>query len=337
MVGTGGDGGTISWWLRFNRVIVKQSRKYGGCFVGTGCTLTHFDECGFLAQGTGQVPTSTYYVYLSRCDKPFFNRCLFEGLSPADNHWVRLAGTADAVFDSCWFENDDPGYLVTPTYFIQLAALDGIQCVGGSIRHCRFIRGGNCMGHMSVLKLEPGGSLGFHIVGSGGVSVENAWNPATSSFKGPPHFDLGSDANSGAALSGSTFFKEPGSARVLQVGNAARASMQAGHALTRLHGADSAQIFNPNSDNPSMRQPGNLLMNWDLAGDGQVGCPMYRWGGTDPSPTWRLVNNAPTVTVSQRDARSNWAQGDMILLVTTTGQVVMQVRMDSGWKTVTLS
>lgn len=340
--GAPGDGGTISWWLRFNRVIAKQSKKYGACFVGLGCTTTYFNECGFLAQGTGQVPNSTYYAYLSGCAQPVFNRCLFEGLSSTNKAWVRLVGTADAVFDSCGFENDRPGDdPIPPTYFIQLAAADGIPCLGGSIRHCRFIRGGSCMGHMSVLKLEPGGSLGFHIVGSGGVSSDQAWDAPTSSFKGPLHFDLGSDTNSGAVLSGSTFFKEPGSARVLQVGNAARASMHAGHALTRLHGATTTQIFDPNSDNPSMRQPGNLLMNWDMAGDGQaVGCPMYRWGGTDAAPKWRLVNNAPTLTETQRDSRSSWVQGDMILLVANPAQpsqVSLQVRLDSGWKTVTLS
>jgi len=82
-------------------------------------------------------------------------------------------------------------------------------------------------------------------------------------------------------------------------------------------------------------------MNWDVPGTGSsVGSPMYRWGSTDlvpATPKWRLINNAPSLTQAQRDARTNWVQGDMILLLPGVGEPQLQIRLDSGWKTVTLT
>jgi len=67
---------------------------------------------------------------------------------------------------------------------------------------------------------------------------------------------------------------------------------------------------------------------------------MYRWGSTDTvpvAPKWRLINNAPTLTAAERDARTNWVQGDIILLAQPSpAEPLLQVRLDSGWKTILL-
>jgi len=331
--------GTLSFGLQFKRVRVHNSRRHGGLFIGSGCTTVSFEECDFLHQGAGEVPNSTYYAYLAGCDQPSFERCVFEGFSSTDKAWVRLFGTSDAVFDACLFENDPPPpTALPPTYFLQLKGVGGTPCRGGAIRHCRFVRGANCAGHMNVVKLEQGGSAGFHFVGSGGVSVDEAWDSNANQFRGLPHFDLGAESNTGIVVTGAPLFRDNATTRQLQIANPPRAASISTRSHARMPASTTSQLFSASFDDPAIRLEGNLVLNADLgSGNPGVACPMYRLGGTDQAPKWRLVNNAPTLTEAQRDARTNWVQGDVILMVPASGPLQLQVRLDSGWKTVTLT
>ena len=302
--------------------------------MGTGCTTTFFENCAFLGQGDGQVPNDTYYVYLGGCAQPVLTRCTFEGLSPTTKPWVRLFGSQDPVFDCCWFENDPPTNTTTPTYFINLAGAGR----GGAIRHSTFIRGDKCRGHMSILNAESGACHGLQILNPGGGSGAAAWNSGSNSYNGPPHIDLGGDSNPGIVVSGAGSFNDVGARRQLQIVNAPRAAAFAGRALDRLAGTTSTELFDQNSDDPARKQPGNVVMNWDIPGTGStVGAPMYRWGGTDSNPQWRLMNNAPSLTAAQRDARSNWVEGDFILVLDNNGVAAPQVRCNGTWRTVQLN
>jgi len=191
---------------------------------------------------------------------------------------------------------------------------------------------------MSVLKIESGGAHGLQILNPGGESAEASWNPLQNQYQGPPHFDLGGDTNVGVVISGAGTFRDVATNRQLQIANAPRAGAFTGRALGRLTGTTTTELFNPASDDPAMRQEGNLIMNWDLPGTGSaIGVPMYKWGGTATDPKWRLVNNAPSLTQEERDARTNWVDGDMILLLTTVGTPVLQIRYQNAWKNIALS
>jgi len=129
------EGGTLSLWVDLKRVRTVGSVRYGALFVGTGCTTTFFENCGFLVQGMGQVVNDTWYVYLAGCALPVFVRCTIEGQSPTTKPWVRMFGTVDPVFDCCWFENNGPSIPRDPTYFLNLA---------GGCRVARFDTAGSC-------------------------------------------------------------------------------------------------------------------------------------------------------------------------------------------------
>lgn len=325
-----GNEGTLALWVDLKRVHVANSQKFGACFVGRGSTTLTFEHCAFLGQGYSEVPSETYYAYLSACELPVFDRCTFEGLSPSTKAWIRMYGTTSPVFDSCWFENSKPSTATTPTYFLNL--VNG--CIGGAVRHCRFIRGDNCQHHMSIILIASQGASGLHVLNPGGLSGQEAWSNNDLAYAGPPHIDLGGDSNTGVVISGAGAFLDHTTIRQLQVGNTPRAAVISGRMLGRLTGTTSSELFNPTSDDPARHEAGNLIMNWDIVGNNDgVGAPMYRWGGSATSPQWRLANNAPTLTASQRDARSNWIQGDIILLSDVNGPTVPQIRIGSTWKT----
>jgi len=82
-------------------------------------------------------------------------------------------------------------------------------------------------------------------------------------FNGLAHFDLGGDPiggdpNKGTVLTGTPVLSDAGASRQLQVGNAPRAATFASQSLGRLPGTTSSDLFNPNSDNPSRHEQGNL-------------------------------------------------------------------------------
>lgn len=348
---TTNDAGTISIFVDCKRVRTEGSRRYGALFIGRGCTTLFFENCAFLVQGKGQTLAASHYAFLAECSMPVFTNCTFEGTSPDSNPWVQLRGTIDPVFDSSWFENNPPTLPTQPTYFLNFKhdlvdPSHPFPCRGGVVRHCHFVRAANCIGELRVIQLEAGGANGLQILNPGGLSAESAWDASNDTFLGPPHFDLGGESNTGIVISGASTFTDRASVagqvpvtRQLQAVNAASAAALTGRALGRLAGTTNTDLFNPTNDDPARKQRGNVVMNWDLGvGSAGIGAPMFRWGTSESNAEWRLMNNAPSLTAAQRDTRSNWSEGDIILLYDNNGvPSALQIRAGGSWRSITLS
>lgn len=327
------EGGTLSYWVEATRLRVWESRRYGLCFVGRGCTTTSLTNCAFLRVGEGQVPEphESYYAYVGGGIQVVFSRCTFEGWSPKTRAWVRLWGAQDAIFDTCWFEQDPlAGDPANVTYFLNFAN----RCLRGSVRACHFVRPVECKGMLKLVQLESDGATGLSIENPSAVSGDRSHDQIN--FKDPAQIDLGGHYNFDTRIIGSGGYSDLGWGTELpiQYFDVPSSSFMLGKALFKLPAVVDSDVNQPDQKLVEAQAivNGNMVMNWGLAGAGfDVGCAMYRWGGAQPG--WRLFNNVPSLTLAQRDARQVWVQGDMIY---NLDQDALEIRVGTTWRTIPL-
>ena len=332
---TTGEGGTLSFWVDCKRVRITGSRKYGDCFTGGGCTTLFFENCAFLGVGAGQVDASGYYVYVSGSVQTVFTHCTIEGYSPTSKEWVKLSNAISAIIESCWFEEDSHGATTsyTPTAFVYVAN----GCSGGAIRNCHFVRGGVNNGLLKCIKLASSGVRGLLISEPFAIS-----NTATRSTTSPfpyldtgGHVDLGGNDNADITIVGTGVVSDTTGLVPLQYTSMPATSNIIGRVLNKLPGVTDDVVVMASSDSKALAQVnGNLVLNWDLPLDSTaIAAAMYYWGGSQEG--WRLTNNLPTLTTTQRDNGNHaWVQGDMIYNSCTTK---LEIRVGTTWKTVTLT
>lgn len=346
-----GEGGTITIEVDIKRVRVKSSLKYGACFTGGGCTLLRFESCAFIAQGAGQNGSAagSYYVYVSSTVQAVFEQCTFEGKSPTTLEWVVVSAAEDTQFDTCWFE-DDGGAAYTPTYFIRMRP----TCRGGGILNCHFVRDSDNGGLMKLIQLDAGTSIA---PGVSGLTICNPYaisakptldtsNPNLPVFHDPNQIDLGGDTNSDLVVVGSGILWDQGvpgdperRAYAIQYSNVPRLCIMSGAVLAKAPRLSDPELLTNSAGSVDRalvaRQDGNVLLNSSLAATGPVAPALMvrATPGYGAGASWQLANNAPSMSTSDRDARANWQQGDIIY---NTSALRLEVRIGSAWKGITL-
>jgi len=332
-----GEGGTLSFWGDIRRVRVTQSRKYGALFTGGGCTTLFFDNCAFLWMGVDQAQETSYYAYLRKTVGAIFRNTTFEGSSPPApsgegsppfNPWIRIIGCQSTTFDTCWFENDpqpgvpDPNvdpYL--PQYFIHLAGdVLAARNMATHLVRLHLVRGGNNHGGMlRLVYCDAGASQGLCIdsplviattpVESGGQMIDSA--PVV--LNG----ESNTDANEAIVVTGSGLVQDdqgqlwPLLFTTIPSNSIVGSSEALKLPVTAVSRLTSGSNAAPNL--PMLEQSGTLaIVDLDLGGASpNAAALMSFWGGRNPG--WRLANNCPVITTAERNARSEWADGDMIV------------------------
>ena len=340
--GTNNGGGTLSFSVDLKRVSIEGSRRYGGAFLGGGCTTLFFENCSFIRLGPGQGTTAgLYYVYGSRCEQAVFEHCTIEGVSPTNHAWFVLHDTLSCCLCSCWFEEDpsDPAEAYVPSYFIRLES----GAWGGLIESCHFVRGeAKTGGYLRLIQIAADGSgAGLLIADPDARAVVGTTQEAGGNlrFIDAHQVDLGGSDNADITVSGAGSYIQPHEdvteSLPIQYGSVPRrcvlsgplSSVMAGVVASELTASATLAVGAPPVIN------GNLVLNWSFGvADGQnIGSAMYWWGGF--APGWRLANNAPTLTTAQRNARSGWVQGDLIY---NASLQVVQIRIGGAWRTIEL-
>jgi hypothetical protein len=326
------DEASLSYEISVRRVRVEFARKYGALFVGGGCTTTWFEECAFVTQGpTQSSEDGNYYAYLSGCVQAVFTRCGFEGYSPTYVPWVTLWGAEDTQFLHCWFEEDaQPTNPHVPTYFLYFVH----GCRGGSVRDCHFARDAGCRGYLKLIQIEQTeGARGLIISNPYAISGdESALNTSwiNLAYADPAHIDLGGDQNTEIVVCGAGIYLDqarggdspPIAPYVLpiQYYRVPRQCTILGRLLTKVPEGIPADLDSTTVSN------GNVMMDLTLPNNGVLTFFKAKPGFAG---NWFLTNNAPLLDNSQRDARTDWSEGDRI---TNSDVGAEQVRTPSGWR-----
>ncbi|MBI5711361.1 MAG: hypothetical protein HZC42_13840 [Candidatus Eisenbacteria bacterium] len=336
---------TLAYFVDLKRVRLEGSLRYGLCFVGGGCTTTFFESCVFVHQGAGEIPNSSFYAYLSRCVKAVFDHCTFEGFSPPPGRpWVQLWGTESVSFNSCWFEEDATANH-QPTHFLFFKN----DCRGGNVSHCHFMRGQGAGGKLRLIEIYSSTTppAGQTRNGARALLIEQPYCVTTEAPTENPHIKLGSTTlgddsfhdNADISVIGSGLYlaqTNPAEVWPLIYGPIPSTAQFLGR-YAKLRGTTDLGMATDRGFNPTN---GHVVMNWDLPGNTPTGSPapgsaMYYWGGGEPG--WRLMNNVPTLTRAQRDARQAWVQGDLVYVSDEPGGRNLQIRVGNDWKWIALT
>ena len=325
---------TLSFWVDVRRVRVTGSRKYGALFTGGGCTTLFFDNCAFLHVGDEGNFATRFYAYLRKTVGAIFRNTTFEGASPPEpsgenappfNPWVRLVGCQSTTFETCWFEND-PHYSGStsvnyePQYFIHLAAVVDVPANQGvSVLRVHFARGGSNAGLLKLIYCDASGVVGVHVESP--LVISNTPVISADEFIDALPIALNGSANTNTnaafTIVGNGMIWD-GTPHSLLVATMPRKSTMLGRDTVKLPVSTLTEIQPGGGPGGGMlRQDGSMaIVELGLGGSSPAaGALMTYWGGRDVG--WRLSNACPVLTTSERDARTTWVNGEMIINSTT--------------------
>lgn len=350
----GQGGGTLAFWISVNRVQLVRSRKYGALFTGGGCTTIRFTGGACLEQGVGQVTESTCYAHLRGTVQPVFRDWIFEGASPAGDAtgltkpWVRLHGCESASFETCWFEND-PHWVgqdtveYEPQYFIHLTGANRSV----TLRQPHMVRADKNKGKLHCLYAAQGGVEGLYI--------DQPYAISSTVLVSEPEADhfvpidqraiaLNGEHDPQLATNHDVFVRGAGIARNIEVlGGLGQeivtlpltyASIPVSASVSNrqtlrapLSTKDERRNGRPDTD-AMLAQSGALAMEELAPGTLDSRALLFCSGG---ETRWRLGNNLPALSTTQRNARGGWVTGDLIL---NTIYPRVEVFDGSGWRAV---
>ncbi len=325
---------SLSIFVTLNRVTCIAAKRWGGIFVGAGCTTVNVRDSSFIAMGADIAPAGSFYVYLSGSVGVRFDHTTFEGRCPlttASSAWVRLGGTSHLI-SNCWFEEDSgdsAGH--TPEYFIRLPN----GSVGTTVDHCHFVRGGDTGGRLKII-LADNTTRGFQLRTPDAICSTTV-RPA-GSYTDTTMINLGGNTNTQFEVvgSGQVFDQIAQLIYPIQYANVPSDSTFIGR-----------RNFKPPQVSDTIKADGSLCetpgaalgmaMNWDLANDSTgIGCMEYEWGGLNAGR--RLVNNAPPMTKAQRDGRgAGFVNGDIIRVTDAPAAHQIQIRHGGVWNWLTFT
>ena len=335
---------TLSFWIDVRRVRVTRSRKYGALFTGGGCTTLFFDNCAFLNVGVEAPLPARFYAYLRKTVGAVFRNTTFEGPSPPGptgeesfNPWIRIVGCQSITFETCWFENDPQPNVsglahYLPQYFLHLAATADVPA-NQSVHIIRphMVRGGNNNG--GLLKLvycDSNGVQGFQIESPFVVSTTSVIASGAFLDQAPVvlNGESNTNANESVVVLGNGVIWD-GALHPLLIATIPHKSTVVGRDVLKLPVSDFNEIKPSGSPGVEMlRQNGSTaLIQLSLSGSAPAAAAlMTYWGGRDSG--WRLANACPVLTSSERDQRTDWVNGEMII---NSSSARMELRYGGQW------
>ncbi len=336
------DNETLSFWVDLRRVRVTGSRKYGALFTGGGCTTLFFDNCAFLHVGDQGNFATRFYAYLRKTVGAIFRNTTFEGYSPPAptsgfNPWVRLVGCQSTTFETCWFENDPQPNATGlshywPQYFIHVAAVEGVPA-NQSVNLVRLHMargGGNNGGLLKLIHCDAGGVSGFCLESPFVFSTTSVLANEEYIDSTPIVLNGAANTNANAALVilGNGLVWD-GSPHSLAIATTPHKSTLIGPDAIKLPVSDLNELQTGGAPGGAMlRQNGSMAMvQLALGGSSPAAAALMSfWGGRDSG--WRLANTCPVLTSSERDAREDWVNGEMIINSTTEH---LEIRYGGSW------
>jgi hypothetical protein len=313
--GTSGiTNGPLSIFVTLNRVWIGSPLKYGCFYVGAGNTTVRCYDCIFTG-ATSNTPRG--YVYCQGVQVTF-DKCTFEGQCPGSSTaWVRLLNQQNHLID-CWWEEDtgDGGSGHTPDWFVELgrSAPNAMTADHASIIRPHWVR-----------EEGSGRPRLLRSISSRGTFIEHPWcvcsaAEAADAWVETNHIDLSGDVGPshvvGPGVVHGTSFTGAGVGYIQYTGNG---FSHGGNLTQGLVAPQISQTDKGIANFGAARQVfvnGAIWMNWDLTGNGTVGCLEYNWGGSNGGV--RLINNAPNMTKAERDNRNTWKVGDVVYITNAT-------------------
>lgn len=303
--------------IQINRCHLQNSRAHGLIWVGGGCTTTHFNRVMCFHQGAtsdGNDPTfDAWYAHISGTYHVVFDRCTFEGKSPNTYPWVRIHGTVGTQFTQCWWE-DARQDAHTPTYFLETTGSQ--QNRGFQFLQNHLVRSAGAGGLWHVLKCTTGirnALIGMNDGQNAGQTRSAATYPS-GTYTNTDHFSLNTTSENVTVLSDGHYAdNSAGSIGIWPFSfvNVPSKSTVINRLGVRVPGAVYTELGGSFGFSN-----GNIVMDYGLntIASGGVGVLEYYWGGS-VNGGLRLINNAPSLTDSERDTRASlkpWIKGDII-------------------------
>ena len=347
------DGGTLSFWIDISRVELVRARKYGALFTGGGCTTLHFSSGVCQSQGEGETIELACYAHLRGTVQAVFRDWIFEGCSPVGDAtgltkpWVSLVGCESSSFETCWFENDNHFNALSqpidyhPQYFLHLSGMNRSI----TLRQMHFVRGGKNRSALRCVYCTDDGVDGLYIDQPYAISAT-----VLTQLQGANHyvpidtraFVLNGETNptsgtrnifvraGGIATDASGASIPSDLLRIPLTYESIPISASLTHRQTLrapLSTMDERTNGRPDTD-AMLAQSGAMAMEELVPGSLNSRALLFCSGG---ETKWRLANNLPSLSATQRDARSGWVTGDLIL---NTDYPRIEVFDGTGWRSV---
>ena len=344
--------GTLSFWIHVNRTKIIKSKRYGGIFVGTGCTTIYFRGGACLYHGRDEASATSRYAYIRGASQVVFEQYTFEGTSPLGTGaagttapWVRLVATEAIVFDTVWFENDphhvgDDQTSYSPEYFLLLETRNRSV----SIRNPLFARHGLAQGYLRCLYCQRDGVHGLTIeqpyamtsaVMATREGEEIVWQPIDRDAMVFNGGSGGAEDNTRIVLLGAGMAEkrpeyvpgvnDPPMRIHLTHSNAPADSVLASPYAARVPFSPQSDRLGTNPNNDEMiALEGGIALEELAPGSVESRSLVYSYGDT---AKWRLACNVPSVPISgdpQPEGSHEWANGDLVFHPTAM-QVLMRV------------
>jgi hypothetical protein len=323
-------GTTISFYLDLINVESRNAQKYGQMFFGGGTTTTRIKGGALIMD----IAADKYYALIVGSQTHNIKAMVFEGVDPTvgggfnpTGCWVKVHSSFNTRFDHAYWEMN-PGTLTTSTYFLEVYN----ESHGTTIDTPIFVRDGGHQGQMKLIKVTQTGPFGackgVAIINPFSVSVYGA---ATDKLVTAGALKDTSMINIGSGCYGATIIQ----GRVRD--NFDSATYDISLAST---GAEPVSIIGsvnglkvPVISTSALEQnglpAGAIRLDSSLGADAFLGNGMrYGWAGS-----WKMVNNAPTLTTTERDA-AGFNTGDIVINKTTHK---MQIKTPTTWVDITTS